>query len=147
MMKAISAVVCATLVLGGCASVQRLSSYGMSGAQAQVAVGSKRMNVWLHPNEPALMLAATVADGMADGAVRGATLGLAGSGLPRPLAIDAAVSAWLQPTGCRATPVQEIGDQRTNFEATYSCPEGVDLRAIVNSQKASLMRGEPIRTP
>ena len=138
------AVGAALLMVSGCASVQRMASY-RDGADAQIGVAGRRMNLWMHPSDPTILAGMTVADAAGGGFIRGATFGLAGGFKPDPRAVDAALAAWLRPTGCTAAPVQELGNDSINFEARYSCPAGVDLNALVEAQKAGLMRGEPIR--
>ena len=105
------------------------------------------MNLWVHPRESAILTGMTVGDAAIGGAIRGFTFGLAGGFKPDPRAVDAALANFLAPTGCRAANVREIGHDSVNFEATYTCPPGVDLRTIVNSQTPALMRGEAIRMP
>lgn len=145
-MFGVIAAVVAGLSLSGCASVQRMSTYS-GPATAQIVVEGKRMNVWVHPRDPSLMVVMTVGDAAAGGFVRGLTFGLAGGFKPDPRAIDAALTRWLAPVGCQTTPVQELGNDDTNFEARYSCREGVDLRQVLIAQRASLITGAAISVP
>lgn len=134
------------LMGGGCASVQRMASY-TGGADAQIGVQGRRLNLWMHPSDPTIMAAMTVGDAAGGGFIRGATFGLVGGFKLDPRAIDAGLAQWLAPTGCSAEPVRELGSDSTNFEARYSCPAGVDLRSVVEGQRASLMQGAAIRMP
>lgn len=146
-MKRLVTIATAALMMTGCASVQRLSSYGTGQADAQIGVQGRRMNVWLHPSEASILTGMTVGDAAGGGFLRGATFGLAGGFKPDPREIDASLAAWLAPTGCSAAPVREIGKDSINFEAAYRCPAGVDLPALVESQREALMLAEPIRVP
>lgn len=137
----------ASVALGGCASVGRLTSYGAGNADAQIRVQGKGINIWMHPRESFILTGITVGDAAASGALQGLTFGLARGYKPDPREIDAALRSWVAPTGCRVEPVREVGSNDTNYEAPYTCPAGVDLRAIVEGQRDGLMRGEPIRMP
>ena len=147
-MKPIPIIAVAAL-LSGCGTLSQLNAYdtGRATADAQIEVQGRRMNLWFHRTEPQVLAGLTVADAAGGGAIRGLTFGLAEGFKPDPRAIDTALAAFLAPTGCRADPVRQIGGQSINFDARYSCPDGVDLRAMVIAQSSSLMRGEPIRTP
>lgn len=148
-MKVLVGLLAAAMGLGGCASMQRLTSYsdGNLTADAQVWVQGRPMNVSMHPRDQTMLAQMTVADSATAGMIRGATFGLAGGFKPDPREVDRALTRFVGPTGCAVTPVQEIGHDSISFEAAYSCPAGVDLRAIVKAQHAALMRREPIRMP
>lgn len=136
--------VAAALALAGCASTQRLLSYGNNNAQAQIEVQGRRMNVWSHPTDQTLLISQTVGDATRGGAVEGATLGLAGGFKPDPRAIDAAVTAFLAPVGCTPSPVVEIGHTSIQFEAAYTCRDAVNVRELMFAQKDALMAGQPL---
>jgi len=146
-MKIVIAAIAAASLLTGCASMQRLTSYGTDQAQAQILVQGRRMNLYAHPNEAAVLVGMTVGDAAGGGFVEGLTFGLAKGFKPDPRAVDASLAAFVAPTGCRVSPVREIGSDNINFEANYSCPTGVDLRALMRTQRSALMRGEPIQMP
>lgn len=142
----LAAIAAVGLVLTGCASVQRVASFS-GPATAQIMVEGRRMNVWVHPREPSVMVAMTVGDAAGGGLIEGLTWGLARGFKPDPRNIDAALTQWLAPVGCRASPVVELGSDDANFEARYTCREGVDLRQLLTAQRAQLMTGAPIRVP
>lgn len=144
-MRAIVLTAVAAMALTGCASTGRLLSYGTNNAQAQIEVAGRRMNVWSHPSDSTLLIAKTVGDAARGGAVEGATFGLVDAPHPDVRALDAAVARFLQPVGCTAQPATELGSGGVQFEAAYSCPEGVNLREMMFAQKEALMRGEPLR--
>lgn len=145
MLKATLVAATAALLVGGCASTSRLLSYGTNNAQAQITVGDRKMNVWSHPSEPSLLIVQTVGDAAAGGAIEGATLGFAEARRPDVRAVDAAVSAFLAPVGCTAQPATQLGSGAIQFEARFSCPGDIDLRAMMFAQKDALMRGSPLR--
>lgn len=133
--------IAACVALAGCGTTSRLLSYGNNNAQAQIEVGGRRMNVWSHPSEPSLLIVQTVGDAAAAGAVRGATFGLSEGRQPDVRDVDAAVARFLAPVGCRAQPATQLGSHAIQFEATFTCPQGVNLRALMFAQKERLMRG------
>ena len=144
-MRALALAVVAAVALSGCASTGRLLSYGNNNAQAQIDVAGRRMNVWSHPSDQTLLIVKTVGSAALGGAIEGATFGLAQARHPDPRAIDTAVARFLEPVGCTAAPATELGSGGTQYEATYTCPAGVNLRETMFAQKERLMRGEPLR--
>lgn len=149
-MKRIVRVVAGSLLfasLAGCASTQRLTSYGDGdlSAGAQVVVQGHRMNVSVHPRDDTLLAQKTVKDSAASGFLQGLTFGIADGFKPDPREVDIALARFVSPTGCEVAPVVEVGSGSINFEASYSCPPGVDLRALMRAQQPALMRGEALR--
>jgi hypothetical protein len=144
-MKALSlALLCVALT--GCASTGRLLSYGTNNAQAQIDIGNgRKMNVWSHPTDPSLLIVQTVGSAAGQGAVEGATFGMAEYNRPDVRNVDAAVSRFLAPVGCSAQPAQQLGTGAIQFEAFFQCPADVNLRQLMFAQKEGLMRGEPLR--
>lgn len=131
--------------LSGCASTSRLLSYGNNNAQAQIQVGSHRMNVWSHPTDQSLLITKTVGAAAAGGALEGATFGIVEAQRPDVRAVDAAVARFLEPVGCTARPATQLGGGGLQFEAAFSCPAGVNLREMLFAQKDDLMRGLSLR--
>lgn len=134
----------ALFAVAGCASTQRLASYGMNNAQAQIVVEGRKMNVFSHPTDQALLISKTLGDASAGGAIEGLTFGLARGHKPDPRAIDTAVAAFLAPVGCTSRPVAEVGSGDVQYEARFTCPAEVNLRALMFAQKAELMAGAPL---
>ena len=144
-MKSLSIIILC-VALSGCASTGRLLSYGTNNAQAQIDIGGgRKMNVWSHPTDPSLLMVQTVGSAASQGAVEGATLGIAEYNRPDVRNVDAAVSRFLAPVGCTAQPAQQLGTGAIQFEAFFQCPAEVNLRQLMFAQKEALMRGEPLQ--
>jgi hypothetical protein len=143
------AVGASVLALQACASTTRLMSYGDAGlgAHARITVQGKPMNIMMHPREQAMAVQVTAGEALATGTITGLTYGLVKGFRPDPRNIDRAMQDFVRPSGCTIQPVRMVGNEGVSFETFYSCPAGVDLRAIVRSQTPDLMRGEPIRMP
>lgn len=136
------------LALVGCASVQRAASYSSDGQMTfdgRLSVDGRTMSMSIHPRDDTLLVQRSLGDSTAAGAVSGLTFGLMGGWKPDPRKIDVALAGFLQPVNCSASPVQEIGNDDSSFEAVFRCPAGVDLHALMAQQRASLRRGEPLR--
>lgn len=134
----------ALAALAGCAAVGRLASYGGSGSDASFAFDGMGYAAVLHPSEDVLLIRPGLAEGVAAGAVRGATLGAVGrmGGADR---WRAAGDHFLAPAGCGVDQLQPLDQGAGYWEATWRCPPGVDLRALVTIQRDGLRRGEPLR--
>lgn len=144
-MKALLVLAAAAVAVSGCASTGRMLTYGNNNAQAQIDVAGRKMNVWSHPTEQSLLIVQTVGGAAAGGAMEGATLGLVKAREPDPRDIDAAVRQFLAPVGCTPQPVTQLGSGGIQFEAAFTCPEYVNVRAMMFAQKEALMRGQPLR--
>lgn len=133
------------LALTGCASTGRLMSYtdGQMTSDGTIGVDGRAMSLYAHPTDDALLVQKSVGDATVSGALQGATFGLARGWQPDPRKVDAALSAFVRPAGCSVSPVVPVGD--TAFEGRYSCPAGVNLRAMMATQRNALRRGEPLR--
>lgn len=134
----------AMLAVAGCATVSRLASYGNSAADANFAYDGKGYSAALHPDEDVILIRPGFAEGVAAGAVRGATLGAAGR-MGGAEAWRAVGEHFLAPSGCRVEQLQPLDQSAGYWEYHWRCPPGVDLRAMVASQRAGLRRGEPLR--
>ena len=146
-MKRLIAAFC-ILGLTGCASLQRAASYSADGQMTfdgRLNVDGRVMSLSIHPKDDTLLAQRSMGDSFASGAIEGLTLGLATGWKPDPRKVDAALALFLQPVGCTASPSYEVGRTDSNYEAAYSCPAGVDLRALMAAQRDALRRGEPLR--
>lgn len=133
--------------LAGCASMQRAASYASDGQMSfdgKIMVEGRSMDMSIHPRDNTLFVQRGMADSAAAGALQGLTFGISRGWKPDPRKIDEALRVFLQPVGCTAAPSYEVGSTDTNYEARYSCPAGVDLRAIMAEQREALRRGEPL---
>lgn len=141
-MRRFLALALAALTLTACASMNRALSFGNRFADARYTVAGKTFSVWVHPSEDVIMLQSTWGDAAASGFVEGATLGLAET--------DPAYHTWMagarylaQPAGCEVRDLRPV-DQDIHWEFDYSCPEGVDLRALIMAQRDQLRHGAQI---
>lgn len=140
------ALACLSIVtIAGCASTGRAMSYGNRFADARYEAGGKTFSVWIHPTEPTIMLQSTWGSAAASGAVEGATLGVAN--------VDSSYATWMagaraltEPAGCEVQHLRPL-DQSIMWEFDYVCPEGVDLRALIMSQRAALRQGARLAMP
>lgn len=137
------------LALTACASTSRLASYNGAGiySDAEVVLNGHTMTITTHPKEPFLLAQVTMGSAAASGFITGLTLGLATGHRLDPRDVDAALARFVAPLGCTMAPSRMIGENNVSFEAQYTCPAGVDLRAIMLSQRAALKRGEPLKAP
>lgn len=129
-------------LLGGCASVSRSLSYGTGLADAHPMVDGRAYRIYIHPTDPTILMQRPLGTAVGQGFVQGATLGIAAPGTaydPWKQAAD----AFLAPVGCTASDVYSLG--QGTWEARYSCPAGVDLRALVMAQRQALRSGAPLR--
>jgi len=147
-MRHVPAMILVALSLAGCASMQRAASYASDGQMTfdgKIQVDGRWMDMSIHPRDDTLFVQRGIGDSASAGALQGLTFGIARGWKPDPRKIDEALRSFLQPVGCTASPSYEVGSTDSNYEARYSCPAGVDLRAIMAAQRAALQRGEPLR--
>lgn len=147
-MRHIFVIILAAVSVTGCASMQRAASYGSDGQMTfdgKIEVAGRAMDMSIHPRDDTLFVQRSLGESAAAGALQGLTFGIARGWKPDPRKIDEALRIFLQPVGCTASPSYEVGSTDTNYEARYSCPAGVNLRAIMAEQRDALRRGEPLR--
>lgn len=120
--------------LAGCVAVSRSASYGMQMHPSTVVLDDGRnYRVYVHPTEDTILLQRPILKGMGQAAVRGATFHLAQPGE----AYDPwkrAAAMFIEPLGCKVTDVYSLGGDTGTWEARYTCPKGVDLRALVRER-------------
>jgi len=128
--------------VGGCTTMNRTMSYGMELGDAKPVIDGRTYNIYVHPTDNTLLLQRTIANAAGVGLVEGATFGLA-----QPNNVHArwrrAAEEFLRPVGCEAVEVYAL-DQASSWEATFKCPEGVDLRGLVAAQRSALRNGAPL---
>ncbi len=142
----LSGLVLAALVaqgVAGCASLSRMAEYGSELADAKTTVEGRSYSLFVHPLEDALLIQRGAGAAVAQSMAQGATLNAVNMMEPKPYWRQAA--EWLTaPLGCALVDLYTL-DNRMTWEAPYSCPDGVDLRAKVMEQREALRAGAPIR--
>jgi hypothetical protein len=137
-------VVLAAVSLGGCVSgLGRMSSYGNRLADAKTTVAGHGFSLWVHPVEDAILVQRAAGPAIGQGVLEGLSFGTANLMDAKPYWKQAAESLT-SPLGCAVTDVYTL-DNRTTWEAPYTCPKGVDLRGAVMSQRDALRLGVPIK--
>lgn len=110
-----------------------LFDYGWGQADARVPMGQTAFNIWVHKHRPTVLLepaAKTVFSG--------------GGHYPDPVWRIVA-EAFVSPIGCTISQVRPLSRAGAAWEATYTCPAGVDLIALAAAQRDSLKHGDPLR--
>lgn len=125
-MRKILAVVTGALLLGGCGT-GRLLSYGGELSDAVVRMGPAAFSVYVHPTDDTLLIQRRIAQTSSDD----------GAALIRIVATQ-----FLAPVECSVGNVSLI--TFGSWEASFSCPPDVDLRALVQQQRAALSAGTPL---
>ena len=133
----------AGLATSGCVSgLGRMNEYGKHLADAKTKVGRDTFSMWVHPKEDSILIQKGFGASMGQSFMEGASLGTAH--LQARKTIWEAAANWLvTPLGCKTTDAYSI-DNRITWEATYTCPAGVDLRGEVASHRTSLRQGVPL---
>ena len=138
-----SAAVAAVLVLGGCANVSRMVSYGTGWADAIVTLNGVRMEMYTHPTESTIAMQVSMGRVLGQQVLEMVTLGLADNG--PGIETWRAGARWLvEPAGCKVEELRPL-DQADTWEARYACPEGVDLRALIEAQRSTLREGRRLQ--
>lgn len=126
-MRNLGRVLISGLALAGCAGTGRMLSYGTDMADALVRMGPAAFSLYIHPEDETLMIQRRMSQtSNSDG----------------PALITVAAQTFLDPVRCRAGAATPIAPG--TWEVPFSCPAGVDVRALANEQRASLRSGEPI---
>lgn len=123
----IAAILAATLVLGGCASLSRAMEFNGSQPVTVQAQGHE-LTLQHHRTEQAIAVTRSLSSAMGQGAISGLTFGLVGGNLS-PDIYRAGAQDFLASQNCSMTQFLALGD--TSYEAHYRCPEGVDLKALM----------------
>lgn len=135
------AVAAAAIVASCGGGFARLGTYGMKLADANIRVDGTTFALHVHPTEDTILVQRGFGAAMGNAFVEGATFGAVRPQEPKPVWQRAA--EWLTgPAGCTVTDVYEL--ENISWEATYTCPSGVDLRAIVAANRSALRQGQPL---
>lgn len=133
------AIALALLTLCACASTGRAMTYGNRFADARYTAAGKSFSVWVHPAENVVMLQSTWGDAAGVGVVEGLTFGIADTS-PAYQTWMAGAHHLIDPVGCEVRNLRPL-DQDIMWEFDYVCPEGVDLRALIMTQRTQLRDG------
>ena len=125
----------ATLTLASHAEAGSLLSYGWGNSDASVPMGSGHFNIWVHHKDNTILIEPGMSTVMGGG-------GHFPDSTWRTIA-----EAFVEPVGCGISDVRPISRIGAAWEATYVCPEGVDLRALVKAQHDRLTKGERLVPP
>ena len=138
-------VVAVASTVAACAGMGRIESYPHGFADAKVRVGSRAFSVWLHRKEPTVMVQRGFGAGMGQAFASGLTLNAVNLTEPMPY-WKAAAQAVLTPIGCTVSDVYTL-DNRSTWEARYTCPAGVDVDAYVEAHRDELRKGIEVPDP
>lgn len=131
-MRSIAAFAAAAALISSSAQAASLFTYPLG--RVPVESDGRRFMIVVHGKEDAFLIQAT--QGAAWGGKR-----------PQdwpPEVWRKAAEAFASPVGCGIPEVRAITRQGATWEATYVCPEGVDLRALFTAQKDDLRKGLPL---
>ena len=123
----------AALVVGSLAYPAAASSifdYGMGMADARVPMGDSAFNIWIAKGRPTFLIEPAMKT----------VLG-GGGHYPDPV-WRVVAEAFVQSIGCGISEVRPLSRMGAAWEATYVCPTGVDLIALVREQRDALKHGE-----
>lgn len=129
------------VLLAGCAGMSRSMTYGNRMADAKYVADGKAFSVWVHPRDNSILIEGSWGSAAGIGALQGLTFNTVHTSnfdLWR-----AGMEAFLAPVGCTGANLRPL-DQDIAWEADYSCPDGVDLRALVAAQRSALRDGQPL---
>lgn len=137
LMLALSAV-----LLTGCATSGRLMSYGTELADAKFTSDGRGYSAWVHPKDPTILLERPMGVSVGKGFVSGLTVGLISGDAPYAT-WESAFKKFVEPTGCKVDRITAL-DPKMAWEGDYTCPPGVELRALVSAQREALRAGQPL---
>ena len=103
--------------------------YGWGMADAHVPMGDTFFNVWVQKTRNTILLEPSV------------KTALVGGGHYPDTTWRTVAEAFVQPVGCGISEVRPLLRIGAAWEATYVCPDGVDLRSLVKSQRPLLQHG------
>lgn len=126
-MRLLGIALAGALALSGCAGTGRLMSYGTDMADALVRMGPAAFSVYVHPADDTLMLQRRMSQ-------------TSNSDGPELIAI--AAQTFLDPVRCTAGSAAALAPG--TWEVPFTCPTGVDIRALAQQQRTALRAGTPI---
>ncbi len=120
------------IALAGPASAGGLADYSWTQADAKVPVGKVSFNLWVNQHRPAILIEPSMK-----------TVLSGGGHYPDPVWRTVA-EAFVQPVGCSVSAIKPLTRMGAAWEATYACPDGVDLIALAKAQRPALKAGQPL---
>jgi hypothetical protein len=114
------------------AAASSLLDYGWGQADAHVPVGSDHFNIWVEKSRPTFLIEPSVKTAFSGG-----------GHYPDPTWRTVA-EAFVQPIGCGISDIRPLSRAGAAWEATYVCPDKVDLRQLAKAQRRDLLLGLPL---
>lgn len=138
----LAASVVVAAALSGCgAGFARLGTYGGERADALTEVDGRKYSLFVHPADDTVLIQRGLGAALGQAVAEGATFGAVSMQEPKPVWRRAA--DWLlNPVGCMTTDVYEL--ERISWEAPFVCPQGVDIRKLVQDNRSTLREGQPL---
>jgi hypothetical protein len=132
----LGALVGAFVIAGGDCRANLLA-YNWAGSDAMIIDTGRSFQIYVHPRQDKLLVQPSMSQALHDVPGRW------------PLAyFRHAAEAFVAPLGCGISEMDVVGPKAgASWEASYVCPEGVDLRALIREQRRGLKTGAPIHGP
>jgi hypothetical protein len=116
----------------GPAAANSMWDYGMKFSDATVIIGSDPIRIYVHKSRNTFMMQPAMSTIMG------------GGGHFPESTWRLAAEKFVYNIGCGISDVVAFSKAGATWEATYVCPDGVDLRALVAAQRDALKHGEPL---
>lgn len=116
-------------ILAGCTGTGRLLSYGTNLASARPQFGGRTLSVYVHPHEDVFLVQASLRQ-VGEAESWGADV------------FRAAAIYLIRPVGCAAGRATLLTGG--SWEVPFTCPPGVNMRALLAAQHASVIAGQPL---
>jgi hypothetical protein len=123
-------------VAGAPAAAAGLLSYGLATSDATVREDGRTFRFYVHPHENLLLIQPSMGQAITKHPDK----------WPQEVWRHAA-ETLVSPAGCAIVDVHDKSKIGATWEASYACPSGVDLRALMMAQRPTITRGEPLRPP
>lgn len=124
-------------LLGGSAQAAGMMSYGMATADAELVYEGRAFSIYVHPKQDLLMLQPKLSETFKP-----------------PIPPEWPIGFWrgaaeqfVKPAGCGIPEVHVLSKNGATWEASYLCPAGLDLRALILAQRSALKRGSELKAP
>lgn len=130
--KILTAAIAAVLLAAPPALAANILSY--NGPSAAISRDGRTFKIVVHPKQNLILI---------QSGFRHMTSTPHPQDWPAPVWRDVAESV-VTPVGCEIPEVRALSRKGGTWEAVYTCPEAVDLRALVKAQKKTLEAGRPM---
>lgn len=114
---------------GAPAGANSILDYGSHMADAHVPMDDSFFNVWVNRRRDTLLIEPSM------------KTALAGAAHFPDLTWRIVSEAFVAPIDCTITDIRPLSRIGAAWEATFACPEGVDLHALVKAQRSDLVKG------